>query len=223
MTNTEHYERCLAQREELAYFMRRLYEQGLTTCSGGNLSMKLETGHILITPSALDKGRITADQIGMLSEDGENLTPQLKTSIETDMHISVYKARQDVRAVVHAHPVTATSFTAMKSTLLTTLTAEAYAVLGIPVVAPYALMGTKKLASIVAEAVKGSNIVLMENHGILTTGPTILKAFDRLEVLEAAAKMTLYIHIMGSPSPINGERLEELDRFKAGRTAPPKA
>jgi len=85
--------------------------------------MKLETGHILITPSALDKGRITADQIGMLSEDGENLTPQLKTSIETDMHISVYKARQDVRAVVHAHPVTATSFTAMKSTLLTTLTA----------------------------------------------------------------------------------------------------
>jgi len=214
------YDGYLKEREELAYFMRRLYEQGLTTCSGGNLSVKTPTGHILITPSALDKGRIQGDQIGMISPEGENLTPLLKTSIETEMHRRVYEARPDVKAIVHAHPVTATSFTAMKATILTTLTAEAYAVLGIPAWAEYALMGTSKLAAIVAERISAANIVLLENHGVLAAGPTLLKAFDRLEVLEAAAKMTLYTHMMGSPSPIDAERLEELNRFKAGKATP---
>lgn len=218
MNTQELYDGYLKERDELAYFMRRLYEQGLTTCSGGNLSVKTPSGHILITPSALDKGTIREDQISMLSPEGENLTPSLKTSIETEMHSRVYKARPDVKAIVHAHPVTATSFTAMKAPLLTTLTAEAYAVLGIPAWAEYALMGTSTLAAIVAAKVAQSNIVLLENHGILTTGPTLLKAFDRLEVLEAAAKMTLYAQIMGRPSPICAERLAELDKYKASKT-----
>ncbi len=217
MNTQELYDGYLEEREELAYFMRRLYEQGLTTCSGGNLSVKTATGHILITPAALDKGRIQGNQIGMISPEGENLTPQLKTSIETEMHCRVYEVRPDVKAIVHAHPVSATSFTAMKATILTTLTAEAYAVLGIPAWAEYALMGTSKLAMIVAERITTSNIVLLENHGVLAAGPTLLKAFDRLEVLEAAAKMTLYTHMMGSPSPIDAERLEELNRYKAGK------
>lgn len=217
MTANEFYDKYLVEREELAYFMRRLYEQGLTTCSGGNLSMKMKSGHILITPSALDKGRITSDQIGMLSPDGDNLTPALKTSIETEMHLSVYSVRQDVFAIVHAHPVTATCFTAMKVRINTALTAEAYAVLGQPAWAEYSLMGTSKLAKIVAEAIKNTDVVLMENHGVLTVGPKILKAFDRLEVLEAAAKMTLYTQLMGSCFPIRGERLEELNRFKSGK------
>ena len=221
MDTLELYKSFAVEREELAYFMRRLYEHGLTTCSGGNLSVKTPTGYMLITPSALDKGRITGDQICMISPEGENLTPTLKTSIETEMHRLVYDARADIKAIVHAHPVTATSFAAMKAPILTTLTAEAYAVLGRPAWAEYALMGTRQLAEIVAEKVKGSNVFLMENHGVLAAGPTLLKAFDRLEVLEAAAKMTLYTHIMGGASPIMGERLDELDRFKSGKAAPP--
>lgn len=219
MTAAEYYESYKQKRDELAYFMRRLYEQGLTTCSGGNLSVLTESGHILVTPSALDKGRITGDQIGLIAPDGENLTPELKSSMETEMHRAVYAARPDVKAIVHAHPVTATSFTAIKAPISTTLTAEAYAVLGKPAWAEYALMGTEGLAKAVAAAVKDANVVMMENHGILAAGPTLLKAFDRLEVLEAAAKMTLYTHMMGGASPIVGERLAELDRFRAGRAA----
>jgi len=220
MNTQKLYDGYLKEREELAYFMRRLYERGLTTCSGGNLSVKTPTGHILITPSALDKGRIQGDQIGMISPEGENLSPRLKTSIETEMHRRVYEARPDVKAIVHAHPATATSFTAMKATILTTLTAEAYALLGTPVWAEYALMGTSELAAIVAERVVTSNMVLLENHGVLAVGHTLLEAFDRLEVLESAAKMTLYTHMMGSHSPIDAERLEELNRFKAGKATP---
>lgn len=212
------YDSCQDSREELAYFMRRLYAQNLTTCSGGNLSMRIDEDHVLITPSALDKGRISADQIGLLTIDGENLTPELKASIETQMHLLVYKTRPDVKAVVHAHPVMATSFSAMTVDIDTTLTAEAYAVLGIPGKAPYALMGTQGLAERVALVIKNKNIAIMENHGIITVGPTILKAFDRLEVLEAAAKMTIITSLMQRVSPISKEGIAELDAWMASKT-----
>jgi len=71
------------EREEVAYFMRRLYDKNLTTCSGGNVSQKVNKDIICITPSALDKGRITPEQIGIITLKGENLTPELKPSIET--------------------------------------------------------------------------------------------------------------------------------------------
>ncbi|MDR2180076.1 MAG: class II aldolase/adducin family protein [Synergistaceae bacterium] len=208
------FDECLEQREEVAYFMRRLYKQGLTTCSGGNISVRYKQ-YVLITPSGLDKGELRGEQIAVLTMNGENITPELKTSIETEMHLMVLEARPDVHAVVHAHPVTATSFTAMKREIDCRLTAEAYAVLGTPKFAPYALMGTRKLAEIVAECIKESDVVTMENHGILTVGPTLLKAFDRLEVLEAAAKMTWITHTMQCPSPLTSpltkDMLEEMD------------
>ena len=209
------YESCKDAREELAYFMRRLYERGLTTCSGGNLSARVGEGYAIITPSALDKGRLNGDQIGLLSMDGENLTPELKSSIETRMHLLVYRTRPDVKAIVHAHPVMATSFAAMGADINTKLTAEAYAVLGIPAKADYALMGTHGLAERVARAIEGSNVVVMENHGILAVGSTLLAAFDRLEVLEAAAKMTIITTLMRSVSPLSGEKIAELDAWMA--------
>ena len=213
------YDSCGEAREELAYFMRRLYERGLTTCSGGNLSVRLDENHVIITPSALDKGRLTADQIGLLTMKGENLTPRLKPSIETQMHLQVYTARSDVTAIVHAHPVMATSFSATHARIDTKLTAEAYAVLGVPAFAEYALMGTQGLADKVSEAAKGADVVVMENHGILTVGPTLLKAFDRLEVLEAAAKMTIITTLIHSAAPITPERIAELDAWSTGGTS----
>lgn len=141
---------------------------------------------------------------------GENLTPELKPSIETEMHISIYKKNKDVDAIVHAHPVYASSFTAMKSKINTSLTAEACAILGEPVMVPYALMGTGELAQIVSEKTLDSDILLLENHGILTTGTSILQAFDKIEVLENAAKMTLIVDLTKSKSQLTKSRILEI-------------
>ncbi len=200
-------------RKEVARFMRRLYERGLTTASGGNISARLHDT-ILITPSAFDKGLIRGKEIGILSLQGKNLTPNMKPSIESDMHIAIYKARPDVLAIVHAHPFTATSFTAMNKTIDCTLTAEAFAILGTPVVAPYALMGTQELASTVASAAKGpANVILLENHGIVCLGKDLLMAFDRLEVLEAAARMTCITHMMGNKRQLDNIQQREIDKM----------
>jgi L-fuculose-phosphate aldolase len=176
------------QRKEVARFMRRLYRHRLTTTSGGNISLRVSDDIILITPSATDKGTMRWKEIGIMTMTGENLTPGLKPSIESEMHLSLYRKLNNVKAIVHAHPVFASSFTATMSEIDTTLTAEAAAILGTPVMVPYALMGTAGLARVVAEYAEKSAVLLLENHGVLTTGNTILQAFDRIEVLEKCSK-----------------------------------
>src|SRR5450759_1043131 len=202
-----------SERKEVARFMRRLYKHGLTTTSGGNVSLRLSDELIVITPSATDKGRMKWKEVAIVTIFGENLTPDLKPSIETAMHLAVYKKKKDVLAIVHAHPVMASLFTTIKAKINTNLTAEAKAILGDPLLVKYAVMGSIALADIVAESVLKSDILLLENHGILTTGSNLLQAFDKIEVLENAAKMTLMTAMTGKRRPLDRARILELERL----------
>ncbi|MFZ4413409.1 MAG: class II aldolase/adducin family protein [Bacteroidales bacterium] len=200
------------EKQETAYFMRRLYERGLTTCSGGNVSQRIGDV-ILITASQTDKASIQDEQIAEIHINGDNLTPHLSPSMETTMHLSVYRMRDDVKAIVHAHPVTATAFATTNKKINCSLTGETRAIIGIPVNAPYALMGTEDLAKQVAEAAIKANVVLMENHGVICFGKNLLLAFDRMEVLEAAAKQTLITHLLGDKKEISSQDLNEIDHL----------
>jgi L-fuculose-phosphate aldolase len=206
-------EKFKKERKEVARFMRRLYRQGLTSTSGGNISLKIADDLIAITPSATDKGEMRWQEVGLMNILGENLTPELKPSIEAGMHLAIYKRKSEVRAIVHAHPVCASAFTAMKMQIETNLTAEACAILGTPVLVPYALMGTSDLAKNAADFIEKSDILLLENHGILTTGSSLLQAFDKIEVLENAARMTLIVNLSKNKSPLTKSRILEIERL----------
>lgn len=197
----------------MARFMRRLYRHGLTTTSGGNISLRISDDVFVITPSATDKGRMKWDEVGIMTMLGKNLTPDLKPSMEYALHLNIYKKNRDISAIVHAHPVFATSFTAMKCTIDTNLIAEARAICGEPRFVPYALMGSAELADIVAENAMNSDILLLENHGILTTGSSLLQAFDKLEVLENAAKMTLIVEMTGKKKGLSISRIREIEKL----------
>lgn len=200
-----------SERKNVAHFMRRLYKRGLTTTSGGNVSLRLSDDIILITPSATDKGRMKWKEVAVMNIWGENFTPDLKPSMETAMHLSIYKKKNDVMAIVHAHPVFASLFTAIKSRINTSLTAEAKAILGDPLFVKYALMGSPALAELAAESILKSDILLLENHGILTVGSNLLQAFDKIEILENAAKMTLMTEMTSRKSPLDKIRIQELE------------
>jgi L-fuculose-phosphate aldolase len=165
-----------------------------------------------ITPSATDKGSMKWKEVGLMTLDGENLTPDLKPSIESEMHLSIYR-KKDVTAIVHAHPTFATAFTAMKNRIVINLTAESCAILGEPLFVPYALMGTKKLAELVAKYIEKSDILLLENHGILTVGKNLLQAFDKIEVLENAAKMTLIVEFAGNKKSLSKGKIREIEKL----------
>ena len=200
------------ERKEVAYFMRRLYKMGLTTTSGGNISMLCDD-HILITPSTLDKGRLKAKDIAVLTTRGINLTPEIKPTSEKDMHVEIFRKNKHVQAIVHAHPVTASAFACTKNEISTDLMAEHYAILGTPVRASYATTGTKELAMTVSEACTKSKAVLMDNHGVLATGKSLLQAFDRIELLENAAKLSLITRIIKDKNTIPDAELMVLAKL----------
>lgn len=209
-------------RKQVADLMSRLYTCRLTTTSGGNISLRLTDDLFCITPSKLDKAHLTADLIAIVTMEGENLTPHLPLSIESEMHRQALLTRKDMQAVVHAHPNYASAFTAMKRPVNTRLLAESWFLLEEPAFAPYARMGTVDLADAVAKCLKTSNVVLMENHGVLTVGTTLVEAFDLIEVLENSAKMTYITETLAATgkgwetSALNEERCEELLRMKRG-------
>jgi L-fuculose-phosphate aldolase len=201
------------EREQIAYFMRRLYRQGLTTTSGGNLSCRTTAGHIAISASKSDKAELQAAQVAILGLDGTNLTPELTPTIEAEMHLRIYRRRPDVQAIVHAHPVTATTFCAATTPINTHLIAESYALLADPVFIPYACMGSDELAERVAASLGDSVCALLRNHGVLTIGDTLLAAFDRLELLEMAARQTLIAGHLDGIRPLNAGQCAELDEL----------
>lgn len=203
-------------KSEVASFMARLYDRGLTTAGGGNVSAR-EGDVMYITPSGGDKSCIPPSMIAAVDiESGTNMTPHIRLSIEAEMHRAVYQAYDDVHAVVHSHPLHASMFSALEESIDTHFIAESYYLLGEVVKAPYALMGTKELAENVCRALAGVKAVLLENHGALTTGATLLQAFERMEVLENAARMTYMCAQRLHPLLLDEARLDEIKRNFGG-------
>lgn len=178
--------------KEIADTMRRVYERGLTTSLGGNISMRLGSV-MLITPSSLDKASLGDEDIANVDiESGKNLTPCLKLSIESEMHRLIYLKRPTCKAVIHAHPVFSSLFSASEEKIRTDIIAESYYQLGRVVKTPYAIMGSRELAEKVSDDASSCCAVLLERHGALTVSDkSLLEALERLECLENAARMSL--------------------------------
>ena len=186
-------EKYLEQREMVANTMNRLFARGLTTVSGGNISFRINDELFCITPSALDKSCLTADLIAIVGFDGTNHTPHLKLSIESEIHRLVLINRPDINAVVHSHPIYASTFSTLEgeNKILANLTAEAYFFLKDVINVPYHLMGTGPLASEVAKYSKDYDVMLMQNHGAIVLAKDLLGGFDKMDLLERSAQMTI--------------------------------
>ena len=206
---------------DVALFMRRLYMRGLTTTSGGNISCRPYPGKdmFLITPSGSDKGRMRSSEVGMVDVDGRVVSKNFKPSIETSAHIRIYLARKDIAAVVHAHPPYASAIASTTATVNTRLLAESRAILGDVAYVDNHLMGSSKLAEALSFAFATANCAIMRNHGAIAAGSSLLEAFDRLEVLEAAAFLTVTTLSALKPwiSEISDSALLEIDEMMKGK------
>lgn len=199
-------------KKEIAYFMRRLYKRGLTTTFGGNISVRFQD-FVLITASQTDKGRMKAADICVLNPAGYQLDKKLKISMETAMHLAIYSARPNVSAIVHAHPPVSSSFSVSHQNINTRLTAEAWAVLGDVARADYALMGTAGLAQTVSNAIANAAVVVMDNHGVLAVGQSLTEAFDRVEVLENAAKIHILSKLSGQQTELTPMQIQAITKI----------
>lgn len=204
--------RLMHPREQITMVIGRIYRRGLTTTSGGNISIIDENGDIWVTPSAVDKGSLTADDIVCVKKDG-TITGRHKPSSEFPFHKSIYEKRPDIRAVIHAHPPALVSFSIVRKIPDTRIITQARHVCGTIGYAPYRLPGSQELGNVIAdEFEKGFNAVIMENHGTVVGGTNLADCFLRFETLEFSARTILYAHMIGEPSYLTEEELADFEK-----------
>ncbi len=201
----------------IATYMKRLYKMGLTTSTGGNISRKVSDDMLVITPSQKDKSALKPYDICVANFAGENLTPKFKCSMELAMHIAIYKERPDINSICHAHPTFASTYSFTGKDINSSLSGEMRAICGNIAKAEYALMGTDELAINVAEAVRNSNVIILDNHGALTLGTSLSQAFDRMEILEKIAKSNFLLNVLKGTKNLPNKDIDEIDELFGNR------
>ena len=201
----------LHPREQIVRIMNRIYNNKMTTLSGGNLSIKDHNGDIWITPAGIDKGKLTPNDVMCVKTNGD-IIGQHKPSSEFPFHISIYKKRPDIKAIVHAHPPALVSFSIVRRIPDTNIIPQAKRVCGKVGYAQYALPGSDKLGENIAEAFEeGDNVVLLENHGVAIGGTDLLNAFHRLETLEFCARTIIQAKRVGDFTTLTEEQIAFFD------------
>jgi L-fuculose-phosphate aldolase len=198
-------------RDQITLIIDRIYRRGMTTTTGGNISVIDDNGDIWITPSAVDKGTLKASDIMCIKRDG-TITGRHKPSSEYPFHQAIYSIRPDIRAIIHAHPPALVSFSIVHQIPDTNIISQARYICGPIGYAAYELPGSMMLGEkIAAEFNKGYKAIIMENHGTVVGGSDLMDAFQRFETLEFCARTILFGKTIGEPRYLSNEQIEEFE------------
>lgn len=199
-------------RDQIITIISRVYNRGLTTTSGGNISIMDENGDMWVTPSAIDKGTLRASDIICVKKDG-TIVGKHKPSSEYPFHKAILKARPDLKAVLHAHPPALVSFSIVRQIPDTNVIPQAKNTCGPIGYATYALPGSQELGDIIAaEFDKGFMGVIMENHGTVVGGTDLGDAFQRFETLELNARTVINASTVGNVNSLTDEQINEFEK-----------
>jgi L-fuculose-phosphate aldolase len=191
----------LHPRDQIEHTMARIYGRDMTTTSGGNISVRDEDGHVWISPARVDKGTLSRKDIAKVALSGEQLEGPYPPSSECPFHLSIYRARPDITAIIHAHPSALVSFSICGQVPDTRVFPEARNVCGEVAFAPYALPGSEQLGIHIADQFAASEdtlCVVLENHGVVVGGAGLADVFKRFETLEFTAKTIIQAKSIGN-------------------------
>jgi L-fuculose-phosphate aldolase len=205
--------------EEIVAVCCRLYDRGLIAGQDGNVSVRLPSGHILVTPTGLSKVDVTPDSLVELTPEGTQVTPGPGASSEVGMHLRIYRERPDVRAIVHAHPPVATAFGVAGRDFMDAVLPEVIFHLGRVPLVPFALPGTSALGDAMAPYLADHDAFLLASHGATTVGPSLRLAHQRMESLEHAARILQAASQIGSVTPLRPQDIEALRRAREAAKA----
>jgi L-fuculose-phosphate aldolase len=197
-------------RRELVRFSRWLSRLGFTPGTSGNLSVRFDSRRLLVTPTGVSKGLVKASDMVIVDLHGQLLEGSRKVTSEISMHLAVYGQRQDVGAVVHSHPPTATAFACSGRALDEILCQEAVMTVGAVPLASYATTGTAEVAASMRPFISEHDAILLENHGAVSYGVTLLEAFMKMETVEHLAHVALVAHQLGSAHPLGRDQVQQL-------------
>lgn len=197
-------------RKQMVDICRRMWTLGWVAANDGNLSVKINDDLFLCTPTGVSKSYITPDMLILINHKGEIIEGKGKPSSEIKMHLRCYAERDDVGAVMHAHPPVATGFACAHVPLDSYSMIETVIAIGSVPIAPYGTPSTNEVPDGIAPLLPEHDVILLENHGALTVGSDLTTAYYRMETLELYAKIMLTANQLGGAKEISRENIDRL-------------
>jgi L-fuculose-phosphate aldolase len=206
----EHLEAEQRHRAEICEFGRQMYQRGYVIACEGNLSVRLDAHRILLTPSGACKGDLAPQDLLVIDLSGAVLCGNGHPSSEMQMHLLYYRSRPDVQAVCHGHPPIATGFAVAGRALEEAILPEVVISLGRVPLAPYGTPGTWELCASLEPLVSKHDAILLENHGVVTSGKDLTTAYYHMETVEKFARVLLTAESLGGPRLLARVQVQKL-------------
>ena len=205
-------------REQICDICHKMWQLGWVAANDGNVSVKLPDGKFLATPTGMSKIFIMPEKLVHIDQDVQILDASdgLKPSSEIKMHLRCYKEREDVGAVLHAHPPVATGYAVANKPLDEYSMIETVIALGSIPVTPYGTPSTYEVPDRIAPYLGEHDALLLQHHGALTVGADFITAYYRMETLELFAKISLNAHLLGGAKEISRENIDRLISMREG-------
>jgi L-fuculose-phosphate aldolase len=197
-------------RLQLVEIGRRVHEKAWVAANDGNLSVRLDARRLLVTPTMISKGRMAPEDMIVCDLQGNKIEGRGERTTEMAMHTLIYELRPDICAVVHAHPPVSTGFAVCGRPLNMAIVPEIIVQLGCVPVAEYGRPGTPALADSLRPLIPKYDALLMANHGAVTYGDDLDKAYYRMETLEHLARISLISQLLGNPNLLRRGEVDAL-------------
>ena len=204
-------------KDQVCDICHKMWQLGWVAANDGNVSVKLDDGTFLVTPTGISKSFITPEKLLIVAKDGAIIegAEGYKPSSEIKMHFRCYEERDDVGAVVHAHPPAATGFAVAHVPLDRYSMIESVITIGSVPVTPYGTPSTHEVPDAITPYLQEHDVMLLENQGALAVGCDLITAYYRMETLELWAKISINATILGGEKEISPENIERLCRMRA--------
>jgi len=199
-----------ALKQELCEIGRRLYDKGFAAGADGNISYRLSDNAVLCTPTQICKGFMQPDDLCMADMDGKQLSGKRKLTSEIFLHLEIYRGDPNVNSVVHCHPPHATAFGVARVDIPSCILPAVEVFLGVVPRADYETPGATAFAKTVRPFIGKANTVILSNHGTVSWGPTVEKAYWYTEILEAYCRMLLLAKQLGNIERLPPAKIDEL-------------
>jgi len=199
-----------AARQQLAEICRRLYDKDLIAAGDGNVSVRLDSERVLVTPSGFHKGFLRPDDLIVTDLHGRRLKGAHNPSSEFLMHEACYEERPDIAAVVHAHPPISVALALAGVSLTECVLSETCLLLGPIVTVPYSTPTTDEVPRLLRPFLRQANALILHRHGALTLGRTLDEAWHRMEAMEHAARIIQAAMSVGTVSTLPPAEVSKL-------------
>ena len=197
-------------KEQICEIGRRLYNRGFAAANDGNITVRLNDRELLCTPTMVSKGFMKPEDICKVDIEGKQLAGTRKRTSEVLLHLAIYKNRPDIKAVVHCHPPYATAFAVAQEPIPKCVLPEVEVFLGEVPIAKYETPGTQRFAETIAPFVKDCNTIILANHGTVTFGPDLEKAYFNSEIIDAYCKILILSRMLGRVNYFSEQHTREL-------------